>query len=230
MNGRYRSRNDNEGLPLDQSRRRPRPSVGSVQREGRVGDADRVAPRPDPRGGSRPPPACRRRRITARDARLCTSVKATTGRCGTKVAAHCERRPPDLGRVAAAGQGVADGPAQLEHRLAVEVDPGEAAAADERRRSTGRGRATCRRRHRSSARPCPCCPRFDAWPGVQGPVHERDLRIAVQQDRGRRRPEVPTGVSTSRVDWTGSLARAACMPSSNLVRPACWRALRQRSS
>ena len=37
-----------------------------------------------------------------------------------------------IGFLTGAGQGVADGPAQLEHRLAVEVEPGEAAAADKR--------------------------------------------------------------------------------------------------
>ena len=89
--------------------------------------------RPATRPSRRITPASRMpwRRITARDARLCTSVRETTGRC-EKGRSPLERRPADLGRVATAGQGVADGPAQLEHRLAVEVEPGEAAAADER--------------------------------------------------------------------------------------------------
>ena len=79
-----------------------------------------------------------RRRITTRDAKLCTSVKRPPE--GTKRGRSPLQRPPVRSRShSRTRSGVTDGPVQLEHRPAVEVEPGEAAVADKRGASATRG-------------------------------------------------------------------------------------------
>src|SRR3954451_6644753 len=106
-----------------------------------------------------------------------------------------QRRPTQLGRVAAAGAVIAECPAELEHRLAVEVNAGETATADERAILSIAGHPL------ADAVPLPShyhfgCPRLQVGgrPG-SGPITH--LRKAGQEDQignvvaADRRPDQP---------------------------------------
>ena len=92
-----------------------------------------------------------------------------------------ERRPAKLGRIAAARAGVAHRPAELEHRLAVEVETGEATAPDQRPvRSVARHPFTDPVRRPPGRHVRGPCLHRRAGPGA-GPI--RDDRIAVQEEQ-----------------------------------------------
>jgi hypothetical protein len=150
--------------------------------------------------------------MTAREAPLCTSVNATTGRPGRVLDGPGERRPAKLGRIAAARAGVAHRPAELEHRLAVEVETSEATAPDERpvRPVTGHPFADPSAVHRAAM----SAAHVSTAARVQGPVQYATTGPLYNRSRSLT-SSGPTGVRTSRGVSIGSVGawagRLACI-------------------
>lgn len=113
-----------------------------------------------------------------------------------------ERRPSDLGRVAATGPGVADGPAQLEYGLAVEVE----------RVKPPRPTSDLFDRSCASHLPTPSPAQCSAMSVVhapmvarlQGPVQKATMGSPYSRIRSST-SSAPTDVSTRRAVWTGSV-------------------------
>ena len=201
-----------------------RRSVGAVQREGRVGvetgaPLDQTLAVDDARV---PHPEVAHHRPRRPVVHL---GEGDDGQVRDERRRPLQGRPPDLGGVAATGEGVPHDPAQLEHRLAVQVDPAETASTDE-------GAVD---RSWAIHLPTPSPAQRSAIPAahastvarVQGPVQYATSGSPYRRTRSST-SWVPTGVSTSRAVRTGSRGRAANAPIQPLLR--CARASGQRSS